>query len=293
MFKAKKKILIVGGESNLAKNFMFFLKKKNIKFLYTKKRHKNKILSLNLNNIKNFKVPDNISFAVFFAYKSNINYCEENFRKAYLINVKNTFELAKKFIKKKIFFLFLSSNLVFNNSVKNRYENTKKIPITNYGKMKSKAEDLIYKFCQKKKLDSYFSILRITKVLDKNFNPVLNWKKTIDQNRVLEVPCDIYCCPINLSSLNDSILKILKYYSKGVHHLSGKKEYSYYELVKKLFNRKISNKLIKKISSNDLQKKIVNSNIKTYLLQGKNSKKVGIKNVPLINIKKQLNILPK
>ena len=78
-----------------------------------------------------------------------------------------------------------------------------------------------------------------------------------------------------------------------MHHLSGKKEYSYYELVKKLFNRKISNKLIKKISSNDLQKKIDNSNIKTYLLQGKNSKKVGIKNVPLINIKKQLNILPK
>ena len=74
----------------------------------------------------------------------------------------------------------------FNNSVKNRYEDTKKIPVTNYGKMKSQAEDLIYKFCQKKKLSSYFSILRITKVLDKKFDPVLNWKKKIKNEKVIK-----------------------------------------------------------------------------------------------------------
>ena len=289
----KKKFLIVGGESKLAKNFMFFLKKKNIKFSYTEKKHKNKILSLNLRNVKNFKIPNNVTSAVFFAYKSNINYCEENYYDAYLINVKNTFELAKKFIEKKIFVLFLSSNLVFNNSVKNRYEFTKKIPVTNYGKMKSQAEDRIYKLCQKKKLDSYFSILRITKVLDKKFDPVLNWKRKINQRKVFKVPCDIYCCPINIKSLNNSILKILNHSSKGIHHLSGSKEYSYYELAKKLFNRKVSNQLIRKIHSYDLKKKIINSNIKTYLLQGKNSKKIGLKKVSLTNIKKELNILNK
>ena len=290
MSSVKKKILIVGGESKLAKNFMFFLKKKNIKFLYTEKKHKNKILCLNLRNVKSFKIPNNITSAVFFAYKSNINYCEENYNDAQLINVKNTFELAKKFLKKKIFVLFLSSNLVFNNSVKNRYEDTKKIPVTNYGKMKSQAEDLIYKFCQKKKLSSYFSILRITKVLDKKFDPVLNWKKKINQGKVLKVPCDIYCCPINIKSLNNSIFKILNLSAKGIHHLSGKKEYSYYELVKKLFNRKVSNQQVRKIHSYDLRKKIINSNIKTYLLQGKNSKKIGLKNIPLRSIKKELNI---
>ena len=290
MSSVKKKILIVGGKSKLAKNFMFFLKKKNIKFLYTEKKQKNKILYLNLRNVKSFKIPNNITSAVFFAYKSNINYCEENYNDAQLINVKNTFELAKKFLKKKIFVLFLSSNLVFNNSVKNRYEDTKKIPITNYGKMKSQAEDLIYKFCQKKKLSSYFSILRITKVLDKKFDPVLNWKKKINQGKVLKVPCDIYCCPINIKSLNNSIFKILNLSAKGIHHLSGKKEYSYYELVKKLFNRKVSNQQVRKIHSYDLRKKIINSNIKTYLLQGKNSKKIGLKNIPLTSIKKELNI---
>ena len=74
MSSVKKKILIVGGKSKLAKNFMFFLKKKNIKFLYTEKKHKNKILYLNLRNVKSFKIPNNITSAVFFAYKSNINY---------------------------------------------------------------------------------------------------------------------------------------------------------------------------------------------------------------------------
>ena len=38
------------------------------------------------------------------------------------------------------------------------------------------------------------------------------------------IPNDIYCCPIDLNSLNQTMYKIVRNFYNGIFHLSGSKE---------------------------------------------------------------------
>ena len=280
----KNKILIIGGDSYLAKNFSSFLKKKNIKYIRTSRRKKSKNF-MDLTKVEKFRIPANISSAIIFSYQNNITYCEENFKDAYLINVRNILKLIKKLLSKKIFVLFISTNLVFDNTKKKRLEYTTTKPVTNYGKMKSICEDEIKKYCKKKYLNNYFSILRISKVLSYKINPIKTWIQNIKKENTMLIPNDIYCCPIDLNSLNQTMYKIVRNFYNGIFHLSGFKEYTYYDLAKKMFGTKKNLKLFKPINSKKLPKTIYNSKIKTFLSIGKNSKKIGIKKINLSEIK--------
>ncbi len=281
---SKKKILIIGGDSNIGKSFSSFLKNKKKKFAKTTRRKKNKFF-LDLNRTQNFKIPKNISAAVIFAYQNNISFCEENYKKAFKINVTNTSSLIEKFLLKKIFVLFISTNLVFNNSKKKRFEKTFKKPVTNYGFMKSICEDKIQNFSKINKLNNYLSILRISKVLSSDLDPVKSWKKNVEKKKICNVPSDIFCCPIDMDSLNRTIYKILNNSHSGIFHLTGLKEYNYFSLAKKIFN---NSHLFCPIYSKDLNKKIYNSKIKTFLSVGKVSKKIGIKKVSLSKVKNEV-----
>ena len=220
-----------------------------------------------------------------FAYQNNISFCEENYQKTFKINVINTSSLIEKLLLKKIFVLFISTNLVFNNSKKKRFEKTSKKPVTNYGLMKSICEDKIQKFSKKKNLKNYLSILRISKVLSPNLDPIKSWKNNVIKRKITNVPYDIFCCPIDMDSLNKTIFNIINKSLSGIFHLTGLKEYNYYSLAKKIFN---NNQLFNPIYSKDLKKKIYNSKIKTFLSVGNVSKKIGIKKIPLSKIKKKV-----
>ena len=284
---SKKKILIVGGDSTLGKNFSFFLKKKKTKFIKTTRRKKNKYY-LDLLEINKFNIPKDVKSAVIFAYQNNIAYCEKNYKQAYEINVQNIYKLVKKLLLKKIFILFISTNLVFDNSKLKRYEKTSKKPITNYGKMKSICEDKITNFAKINKLNEYFSILRISKVLNFKYNPIKLWADHLKKKKVIFIPDDIFCCPIDINSLNNSIFKIIKNSYSGIFHLSGEKEFNYYQLAKKIFNKSKYLKYFKAISSKNLLKPIYNSNVKTFLSLGRNSQKIGIRKISISKIKKEI-----
>ena len=111
------------------------------------------------------------------------------------------------------------------------------------------------------------------------------WIDNIKRKNVMLIPNDIYCCPIDLNSLNQTIFKIARNFYKGIFHLSGSKEYTYYDLAKKIFGTKNNLKLFRPINSKKLSKTIYNSKIKTFLSIGRNSQKIGIKKIKLSKIK--------
>ena len=52
------------------------------------------------------------------------------------------------------------------------------------------------------------------------------------------IPNDLYCCPIDLNSLNQTMYKIVRNFYNGIFHLSLLKEYTYFDLAKKMFGTK-------------------------------------------------------
>ena len=117
--------------------------------------------------------------------------------------------------------------------------------------MKSICEDEIKKYC-KKKLNNYFSILRISKVLSYKINPIKTWIQNIKKEKTMFIPNDLYC-PIDLNSLNQTMYKIVRNFYNGIFHLSSSKEYTYFDLAKKnVWNKKF--KVFKPINSKNYQK---------------------------------------
>ena len=114
----KEKVLIVGGDSKIAK-FLIKDLKKNFHIISTTRRKKtisrNKIF-LDLVKLKSFVLPKNINYAVILAGIDGHKKCSENYKHSYLINSVIIPKLIKKLILNKIFVCFVNTSAVFTNS---------------------------------------------------------------------------------------------------------------------------------------------------------------------------------
>lgn len=281
---SKKKILIVGGDSRLGVSISKFFRYKKLSYIKTSRRKniKKNQKFLDLNNTSKFLIPTKVNCALILAYQNNIEQCQKNFKISYKINVTNTVNIIKKLLKNKIFVLFISSNLVFNNKSKIRLEESKKKPSTNYGLMKSLCETKILKYAKKNNLEDKIAILRITKVASRQSEPFKTWKKLIKLKKKIIALKDLYCCPITEDAFNSTVYKIFKNQQQGIFHLSGKKDYSYFQIANKLLKKKgLTKKFIIPKLTSQIDTKIFSSKIKTFLSLGDQSKKIEIQPVKL------------
>ena len=175
--KHKKYVLVVGGAGYIGSIVTSILIKKNInviiidnlstgsKFLLNKKA---KFFKLDICNFKKMerKLKDyNISSILHFAACLSVNESEQNPLKYYKNNVLGTENVLKIAQKKKIKkFIFSSTCAVYGNSKKIILsENEPTLPISNYGKTKLLAENLIInhsiKFNYKYAILRYFNVV--------------------------------------------------------------------------------------------------------------------------------------
>ena len=121
MKNSKNKYLILGGDSNLGKTIKNYFKKNNINFISTT-RNKKKISKYNIffdfEQSKNFIIPEKISTVYFCASITSIENCEKEKKKTKDINVNKTCDLIKIFLKKNIYVVYFSTNLIFSGSRK-------------------------------------------------------------------------------------------------------------------------------------------------------------------------------
>ena len=227
----KKKILIIGGDSKLAKKFI--RKFNNIyEILYTTKKSDNKNLRdcifLNLSDdFRKWELPDiKFDWILICASITNISYCEKHPKITKKINIEKTLEIIKLFnTKSKI--IFFSSNEVLLGSGKTGLP-TKK-PISEYGRQKAKVEEVILQ-----KYNNTF-ILRLSKIYNQQDKLFKTWITNLQKNNKIYPFDDLY---VSLISYNAAI-NIIKYIIENKHcpqliQLSGSKDFSYYNLALEL-----------------------------------------------------------
>ena len=176
-----KKILVTGGAGYIGSKVCYDLLDKNYKIVVidnlsnsTKENINKKIIFYNY-DLKNIYRIDKIfqkhKFdAVFhFAALTNVSESSKYRNKYYLNNVvvtKNILNLIKKFKIK--YFVFSSSAAVYGNIASSPvHENSKIMPISNYGKNKAECELLIKNFSSR--YDFYYAILRYFNVIGADF----------------------------------------------------------------------------------------------------------------------------
>jgi len=288
----KKKVLIIGGDSKIAKYLIKRLKKENFKIIATTRRKKNisntKIF-LDLYKIKKFVIPKKINVAVILAGVDGHKKCSKNYNYSFQVNSINIPDVAKKLISQKIFVCFVTSSSVFTYKNRLPKENSKYSPSPGYGKQKVIAEKKILNFVKKKKLQSYFSILRISKNVNSSTKIFSNWIKKINNRKKISAFRDLYFSPISFNDTTNMLFKIINRRYHGIYHLSGEKDISYASFADKLikFNN-LNIKLVNHCYSYEKKMKLIYKNKITGLDMKRTSKITKIKPV---KVKKILNLL--
>ena len=154
--------------------------------------------------------------------------CELDQMKAYLVNVEGTVQLLINSAEIKSFFIFLSTDFVFDGEKGLYHENDIPNPVNYYGKTKFEAEEAV------KEYDHDWAIARTVLVYGKNHsghNNILGIiKEKMEKAEQYGVVNDQVRTPTYVGDLAKGIVSIIEKRAGGIFHLSGKDILTPYEM---------------------------------------------------------------
>ena len=223
---------------------------KSVLYTYNSKKIKGGIrFNFLKNNISNIIKKKKINVVVLMVAISDPNICYKKRNLTNKINVLSTIKILKELIKKNIYFIFFSSEFVFNGKKKNFSEKDKTRPVNIYGKQKLIVEKFIIKNAKK------YSILRIAKTYgdDLNDDTLISsyLKNLLLGQKKFTVASDQFFSPLFIGDLKKIIKIFMKKKINGLFNVGGPERLSRYDClynVNKFLNEKHQNKIkLKKI----------------------------------------------
>ncbi len=215
--------LVVGGDSLIGSEIVKTLTKKKKSFFFTsRKKNKKKHNQIFLDLINPIKLNIKPKTIILCTGNSKLTISKKKYQIFNKINTINTLKFLKQF-KKNTRIIFLSSESVFGYSDYGREINSKKNPISFYGKQKSNMENRL------KNLGYNYTIFRLSKVVSKRiafFNEMI---KKIKKGKPFRMYSNYYFSPISLKYLIKNILNVSK---NGTFHLSNRDSLSYSDFSK-------------------------------------------------------------
>ena len=246
MKKVSKKIIAVTGSSGaLGKEFIKQYKKR-YKFILYKKKIEN---STDFSNW--LKKHSDIEIFLHFAAISTIKSSQQDTKRTYLVNSHATINMLKILNKLNLdklkYFLFPSSSHVYKPSFKALTESSKRIPSNTYGKSKKKVEDFIIK--NRKKIKFKIGIARIFNFYSTNHKKgffIHDIKKKLikKNNTVYFNKINTIRDYINIKQLCEILNFLINQHIVSPVNIGSSKPLNLINLVKKIMNKKINEKLI-------------------------------------------------
>ncbi len=188
---------------------------------------------------------------IHLAAMTNVDLCETQQATAMSINADATEVLARESAKQHAFFVYISTDYVFDGYVGMRKESDMPNPICIYGKSKLEGEKRI------EKLTSPWAIARISTPfgMDPTKKSFPVWvKENLEKNQEISVFVDQYTSPTYVPNLSKMLIEIVTKKITGIIHVSGASRISRYnmaELVAKKLN--LDRRFLKPISINEIQ----------------------------------------
>ena len=290
------KTLIVGGSSKIGKSLII----KNSKKTFFKNKIKDGIkFNLIKDNIESLLEKFDINRVILLSAISDPDVCLKKKKYSYEINVQKTKKLIDVLIKKKIYFIFFSSEYIFDGKKGNYSENSIAIPNNLYGRQKLIVENYI-----RKKTKDY-SIFRIGKTYGDDIND-----KTLISNFLMElikgkinfkIARDQIFNPLFVNDLKKIVKVFLAKKIKGTFNVGGPQQLSrskVFKIVMQVLGKKIMSRTnldeisLKEFSTFDNRPLNVSMNIKKLKskinFKLKNIRNITVKMVNKNNVKSKI-----
>jgi dTDP-4-dehydrorhamnose reductase len=154
--------------------------------------------------------------------------CEQQQWQAYLTNVEGTVTLLVNAEEQKSFFIFISTDFVFDGKKGSYTEDDTCNPVNFYGKTKVEAEDAV------KEYDYDWAIVRTSLVYGKSIagreNILTVVKEKLEKGEEYKVVDDQDRTPTYVEDLAGGIISIIEKRATGFYHLSGKDMLTPYQM---------------------------------------------------------------
>ena len=187
---------------------------------------------------------------IHLAAMTNVDLCETQPELAMNLNADATEILAKQAAKQNAFFVYVSTDYVFDGKDGMKKESDKPNPLGMYGKSKLEGEHNV------QNLASSWAIARISTPFGvhptKKSFPI--WvKENLEKNQQINVLVDQFTSPTYVPNLSKMIIEIATRQIVGVIHVSGASKISRYEFAEQIADKlSLDKKLIKPSSMNDM-----------------------------------------
>jgi len=174
--------------------------------------------------------------------------CEANQMLAYLVNVEGTVQLLINAADIKSFFIYLSTDFVFDGERGMYREDDIPAPVNYYGRTKLEAEEAV------KEYEFDWAIVRTVLVYGKNHsghNNILKIvKEKLEKGEEYNVVDDQLRTPTYVEDLAKGIVSIVEKKATGIFHLSGKDILTPYQMAIKTSEiLQLDNSVLKKVTA--------------------------------------------
>jgi len=190
--------------------------------------------------------PRDVSVVYLCAAVTSQEKCRLDLKGSAVINIENTVNIAKKCVENDIFFVFPSTNLVFDGSVPFRKSDELRSPMTEYGRQKADAEKKLLA------LGKNVAIIRFTKIVSPGMQLIHSWCDDLRASRIIRPFSNYVMSPVPNIIAGEIIHCIGRKRMHGIHQVSGPKDITYADAAYHIANRiHVEKKLIRPITIED------------------------------------------
>ncbi len=221
-------MLIIGGDSIIGAALSLYLTQKGCNVTTTSRRPHNignTYLFLDLSDRRTFTnlLHEQFDVAIICAGITSVQECETKKHSTREVNVSSVTEIGEILARKQLHLIYLSTNMVFSGDIAKNKSNDEPSPSTEYGRQKMEVEKNL------SKISNYLSIIRLSKVIQKNHPLFLNWYVDLVRQIAIYPYSNVRISPISLNFVNSIITSLICLRSYGIVHVSASSEISYAE----------------------------------------------------------------
>lgn len=223
----KETILVVGSDSFLGGALVKHLKVSGRNVVGTTRRrervdHQHIYLDL-MEDMEKWFMPFPVDVAFLCAGITRLADCRLDPLTSRCINVEGVSKIAKNFISRGVFVVYLSTDKVFDGSKFRMDPNEAYSFRTEYGRQKAEAETEL------RSLGESVSIVRLTKVLTSEAPLLISWAKALEKGEKIYPFDDLLMSPVLLSDVVSVLDRIVERRLSGIFQFSSSDEISYAE----------------------------------------------------------------
>ena len=219
---------VIGGDGMLGSELVKFLRKNNKEVLGTSRRDDRNQESVFLDFTKEDSWENilHCTDACIVGGITDYGECKNNPDAKY-VNENCISKLALFLSKNSIRVTFISSGTIFGGKKEFPDESATHCPTMDYAKHKSNAEKKILKMTDEAGTSDLIKIIRITKILTADTNPISGWITNWSKGQQVKAFKDFVFAPITLNYTTKYISNILESKEPGCYHISGSQDIDY------------------------------------------------------------------